>query len=84
MTDLAATDRLFFDGTGFERSRVEGIVDDALAAADDGELYLEYRQSESVVFDDGRVKGASFDTAQGFGLRAVADEATAAKRGVRM
>ncbi|MDA0996674.1 MAG: metalloprotease TldD [Proteobacteria bacterium] len=76
MTDLAATDRLFFDGTGFERSRVEGIVDDALAAADDGELYLEYRQSESVVFDDGRVKGASFDTAQGFGLRAVADEAT--------
>ncbi len=76
MSDLAATDNLFFSQSGLDRGRVEGIVDDALRGADDGELYLEYRQSESVVFDDGRVKGASFDTAQGFGLRAVAGEAT--------
>ena len=49
---------------------------DALADADDGELFLEYRQSEGLGFDDGRLKTASFDTTQGFGLRAVADEAT--------
>src|SRR5438045_4450005 len=42
---------------------------------DDGELFLEYSQSESVALDDGRIKSASFDTTQGFGLRAVAGEA---------
>ncbi len=71
-----STDDLFFAQTGMERSRVEAQVDDALKGADDGELYLEYSQSESFVFDDGRLKNASFDTAQGFGLRSVADEAT--------
>jgi predicted Zn-dependent protease len=42
---------------------------------DDGELFLEYSQSEAVALDDGRIKSASFDTTQGFGLRAVAGEA---------
>ena len=56
--------------------RVQSLVDDALKGADDGELFLEYRQSESFAFDDGRLKAASFDTMQGFGLRAVAGEAT--------
>ena len=76
MSDLATTDDLFFTRAGLDRRRVEGIVGDALTGADDGELYLEYRQSESLSLDDGRLKSASFDTAQGFGLRAVADEAT--------
>jgi len=43
---------------------------------DDGELYLEYGQSESLVFDDGRLKTANFDTTQGFGLRGVVGELT--------
>jgi TldD protein len=76
MTDLARTDELFFTRTGMDRDRVERIVDDALTGMDDGELFLEYSQSESLTFDDGRIKGASFDTAQGFGLRALAGEAT--------
>ena len=76
MTDLAATDDLFFNRAGLDRARVEGIVDDSLHGADDGELFLEYRQSESLVFDDGRLKAASFDTSKGFGLRAVSGEAT--------
>ena len=50
--------------------------DGALAGCDDDELYLEYCLSESFTFDDGRLKNASFDTSQGFGLRAVSDEAT--------
>ena len=33
------------------------------------------RQSEMLVFDNGRLKQATYDTAQGFGLRAVKDEA---------
>lgn len=66
----------FFAEAGLDRKAVQILVDDALRAADDGELFLEYRQSESFSFDDGRLKAASFDTTQGFGLRAVAGEAT--------
>jgi len=57
--------------------RIDDMVSNALAGADDGELFLEYRQSESLHFDDGRLKAAATDTAQGFGLRAVAGDATA-------
>ncbi|MGB7206103.1 MAG: metalloprotease TldD, partial [Anderseniella sp.] len=53
------------------------MTEDALSKSDDGELFLEYRQSESLVFDDGQLKTASFDVNQGFGLRAVAGEASA-------
>ena len=44
------------------------------AGAEDGELFLERRRSESLVFDDGRVKNASYDASEGFGLRAVKGE----------
>jgi TldD protein len=71
-----ATSDFFFGPTGMDRARVESLVDDSLNGADDGELFLEYRQSESFSFDDGRLKAASFDTTQGFGLRAVAGEST--------
>jgi len=46
----------------------------ATAGGEDGELFLERRRAESLVFDDGRVKTASYDAAQGFGLRAVNGE----------
>src|SRR6476620_1948839 len=75
MTDLAVTDALFFERTGMDPGRIEALVDQSLAGMDDGELYLEYSQSESLTLDDGRIKSATFDTTQGFGLRAVADEA---------
>jgi TldD protein len=75
MADLARTDELFFARTGMDRGRVEKIVADSLSGMDDGELFLEYSQAESVALDDGRIKAASFDTSQGFGLRAVSGEA---------
>ncbi|MGH7092911.1 MAG: TldD/PmbA family protein, partial [Stellaceae bacterium] len=75
MTNLAVTDDLFFAHTGMAPDKVEALVGGALAGMDDGELYLEYRQSESVALDDGRIKSAAFDTTQGFGLRAIAGEA---------
>jgi TldD protein len=74
MTSLAQTDTLFFDRAGLDPAGLQRQVDEALAGADDGELFLEYRQSESLAFDDGRLKSAAFDTSQGFGLRAVAGE----------
>jgi TldD protein len=67
---------LFFTRTGMDPDRVSRIVDQALSGSDDGELFLEYRVSEALGFDDGRLKTASFDETQGFGLRAVAGEAT--------
>src|SRR5256885_9174343 len=73
MSDLSTADRLFFES--LDRARVEATVADALNGADDGELYLEYCQSEAFSFDDGRLKAASFDTSQGFGLRAISGEA---------
>ena len=79
MSDIPASGTptdLFFRETALDRSRTEGIVNDTLAGCDDGELFLEYRLSEGLVFDDGRLKAANYDTTQGFGLRAVAGEAT--------
>src|SRR6185312_13296733 len=75
MADLAVTDALFFERTGMDPCLIEALVGQSLAGMDDGELYLEYSQSESIALDDGRIRSASFDTTQGFGLRAVADEA---------
>ncbi len=76
MSSFDQTDKLFFDQTGMDRTAVERTVNEALHGADDGELYLEYRQSENLTWDDGKLKNASFDTSQGFGLRAVSGEAT--------
>src|SRR6476660_7299816 len=73
---MTSHEDLFFLQTGMERNRVQGLVDRTLHGADDGELFLEYRQTESFAFDDGRLKAATYDTTQGFGLRAVAGEAT--------
>src|SRR5579862_670091 len=73
---MTSHENLFFTQTGMLRNRVQSIVDGALHGADDGELFLEYRQTESFSFDDGRLKAATYDTTQGFGLRAVAGEAT--------
>ncbi len=75
MSDLARTDDLFFTRTGMDRGRVQGIVANSLSGMDDGELFLEWSQSESVALDDGRIKSTSFDTSQGFGLRAISGEA---------
>ena len=52
------------------------LLQKATAGADDGELFLERRRSEALVFDDGRVKSASYDASEGFGLRAVRGEVT--------
>lgn len=46
----------------------------ATAGAEDGELFFERRSAEALVFDDGRLKTASYDAAEGFGLRAVNGE----------
>lgn len=56
------------------RDDVERLVSQSLKSSEDGELFLEYREAESLVFDDGRLKIGSFNQDRGFGLRAVAGE----------
>src|SRR5258706_2732437 len=73
---MTSQEELFFVQTGMDRQRVQSIVDETLHGADDGELFLEYRRTESFAFDDARLKAATYDTTQGFGLRAVSGEAT--------
>jgi TldD protein len=63
------------DRAGLDRGKVRQIIGRGLDGADDGELFLEYRQAEALTFDNGRLKQATYDTVQGFGLRAVKDEA---------
>src|SRR5262250_3607888 len=63
------------DHAGLDRQRLAKIISRGLDGADDGELFLEYRQAEALTFDNGRLKQATYDTSQGFGLRAVKDEA---------
>jgi TldD protein len=62
-------------GFELEPARLEALLAEGLHRVDDGELFLEYRETESFTLDDGRLKGAAFDTTKGFGLRAVAGEA---------
>jgi TldD protein len=78
MTAISVTDRLFFERADaqLDRDTAERELRRALAGAEDGELFLEYRESESISLDDGRIRSAGFDTTLGFGLRAVAGEAT--------
>ncbi len=68
------TDSLL-DRAGIGRETARRAVADALAGADDGELFVEAIQTEGLAFDNGRLKTATFDTTQGFGLRAIAGEA---------
>ena len=63
------------DRANLDRDSVRHEIARGLNGADDGELFLEYSQTEALMFDNGRLKQATYDTSQGFGLRAVKDDA---------
>lgn len=73
-TALETTDRLILAENSLDPAGLARITADALTGADDGELFLEYMQSERLVFDDGQLKSSGFDISSGYGLRAVAGE----------
>ena len=76
LSPLAATDALFFEraGAAVDRGGAERIVGETLSGTDDGELFLEYRETESLSLEESRIRSAGFDTQLGFGLRAVLGE----------
>ncbi len=61
---------------GLDPDTAQNLTADALGACDDGELYLQYRSTESFGFDDGRLKTADYSADSGFGLRGVSGEMT--------
>ncbi len=68
MTDYA------FEDSDLTAEQAISLVNETLKGADDGELYVERRESEALTFDDGRLKTATYDSGRGFGLRCVAGE----------
>ncbi|KEJ96282.1 TldD protein [Pseudosulfitobacter pseudonitzschiae] len=60
--------------TLLDRDEALRVLRAATDGADDGELFLERHRSEALVYDDGRLKTASYDASEGFGLRAVRGE----------
>ncbi len=72
-TPLAVTDRLFY--TGLDPEAAARRLREATDGAEDGELFFEYRESEAISLEDGRIRSASYDTQRGFGLRAIQGEA---------
>ncbi|MBN8293185.1 metalloprotease TldD [Rhodobacter sp. NTK016B] len=68
---LPEADRFQPFETALDRDAALATLREATQGADDGELFLERRRSESLVLDDGRIRNAAYDAAEGFGLRAV-------------
>ncbi|MEO8813485.1 MAG: metallopeptidase TldD-related protein, partial [Caulobacteraceae bacterium] len=62
------------EASGVDARAAATTLAEALNGADDGEIFAERSESEAFVFDDGRLKSASFDSTEGFGLRVVAGE----------
>jgi TldD protein len=75
MTLLLPAETHLLKKNGLDPKDLESLVTHMTHGADDGELYLEYGETESLIFEDGRIKSASYDGSGGFGMRAVLGEA---------
>lgn len=73
-----------FEDSELSAEMAQTVLDETLKGADDGELFVERSASESLTFDDGRLKTASFDTSRGFGLRCVAGDRSGFAQGTEM
>jgi TldD protein len=62
------------DWGDFDIAGAHSVLEEALKGADDGEIFIEKRESEALLFDDGRLKSSSYGADQGFGFRVVAGE----------
>jgi TldD protein len=76
MTSLLDPRRFLYRDGNLDPAGAQRLTKSLLGKCDDGELYLQYRASESFGFDDGRLKTADYSTETGFGLRGVSGEMT--------
>jgi TldD protein len=66
----------FFSKSDLDVEQAAQMVETCLAGFDDGELYLQYSESESVSILDRAIKSSSYDISKGFGMRGVIGELT--------
>lgn len=71
-----STDRFRPFEAHLDEARALALLRGTLEGAEDGEIFLERRRGESILLDDGRIRNASYEAAEGFGLRAVNGEVT--------
>jgi TldD protein len=76
MTSQTDPRRFLYRDGALDPATAQRLTADLLKSCDDGELYMQYRASESFGFDDGRLKTADYSTDAGFGLRGVSGEMT--------
>lgn len=77
LQDTALNEEIFFNQTEIDKEKTQQLISRSLKGMDDGELFLEYTQSESLYLEDSHIKSSTFDISKGFGLRSVVGEATA-------
>lgn len=66
----------FFSNTDLDIDKAAKLVENCLHGFDDGELYLQYAESETISILDGAIKTSSYDVSKGFGMRGVVGELT--------
>ncbi|GFQ75533.1 metalloprotease TldD [Trichonephila clavata] len=69
-------DQIFFAQNNVNINNVYKIVNNALSNSDGGELFLEFCQSESLLFEDNILKHMDLNTRRGFGLRSFCEDST--------
>ncbi len=67
----------FLKNTDLTLNRAEKIVSDTLNNCDDGELYIEETNTESIILDDNKIKNSNYSTDSGYGFRAVTGDVVA-------
>lgn len=72
------SDDIFFGhpAASWSPDEVETVLSKHLYGMDDGELFLEYRESETLGIENGLLRQAGFQRSSGFGLRGVQGEQT--------
>lgn len=74
---LKVSDSLFFhDDFAWSYDEVNRRLATTLKGMDDGELFLEYREDETLGLENGVLRNAGFNRSSGFGLRGVVGEQT--------
>ncbi|MXV45115.1 metalloprotease TldD [Saccharibacter sp. 17.LH.SD] len=74
----SVSDTLFFNAstTSWTPDEVKKLLNHRLEGMDDGELFLEYREDETLSLEDGALRDTGFHRSSGFGLRGVQGEKT--------
>lgn len=63
--------------SGIELNALEAVLSQAMGKQTDyADLFLQYKEHESWILEEGRIKGGSYTLDQGFGLRVVSGEKT--------